>query len=104
MPLLRQFLTLILISGLFMVGCGRQQATGDVATESLAWNKVCPVQGGDIDPEIATVEYMGKQYGFCCSGCDKNFSADPARYAANLSTDGKHYLPDSEEHSETEHH
>jgi YHS domain-containing protein len=55
------------------------------------WNTVCPVMGNKIDPEVATVEYKGKNYGFCCEGCDDKFSKDPARYSRNLNKDGKKF-------------
>lgn len=53
------------------------------------WNSLCPVMGGEVDPEVATVMYEGKAYGFCCKGCDKKFKKDPAKYSKNLSEDGK---------------
>ncbi|RPI66719.1 MAG: YHS domain-containing protein, partial [Ignavibacteriales bacterium] len=37
------------------------------------WNEVCPVRGGKVQKETATVEYQDKQYGFCCPGCDSKF-------------------------------
>jgi YHS domain-containing protein len=57
-----------------------------------AWNKVCPVRGGEIDPDVATVEYNGKVYGFCCGGCDSKFKKDPEKYLKNLSKDGKRFI------------
>lgn len=56
------------------------------------WNKVCPVRGGEVDPEVATVEYNGKDYGFCCGGCDSKFAKDPDKYLNNLSEDGTKFL------------
>ena len=45
--------------------------------DEMSWNKLCPVKGGEVDPEVATVEYNGKHYGFCCPGCDLKFKDDP---------------------------
>ncbi len=60
--------------------------------ETVAWNKVCPIQGGDVDPEVETVSYDGKEYGFCCPGCDEKFNEDPAKYSAKLNEDGTELL------------
>lgn len=56
------------------------------------FNSVCPVQGDEVDPEVPAVEYKGKIYGFCCSGCDKKFAANPEKYLKNLSSDGKKFI------------
>lgn len=44
-------------------------------------NKICPVEGGKVDPEV-TVTHEGKVVAFCCAGCDETFKADPAKYLA----------------------
>lgn len=64
------------------------QTTETAKVQTVAWNKVCPVVGGDVNPDLPTVTYEGKVYGFCCPGCDKKFEADPEHYAALLSEDG----------------
>ncbi len=56
------------------------------------WNKVCPVKGGEVDPEVGTVEYNGKAYGFCCPGCDSKFKKDPEKYSKNLNEDGTEFI------------
>ncbi len=66
-------------------------------SESQAWNEACPVQGGEVNPNVPTVAHNGKAYGFCCRGCDEKFMEDPAKYSMNLSADGTEFL--SEEHS-----
>jgi YHS domain-containing protein len=43
----------------------------------------CPVMGGAIDPKVSA-EYKGQQIYFCCPGCDKKFTSDPAKYEAKL--------------------
>lgn len=60
--------------------------------EGKAFNKYCPIKGGEIDHEVATVEYNGKNYGFCCPGCDKKFKENPEKYSKNLSEDGQKFL------------
>lgn len=64
----------------------------DVSESKEAWNKVCPVMGNPVDPEVPTVEYNGKAYGFCCPGCDDKFRNDPEKYSKNLSEDGKRFI------------
>jgi YHS domain-containing protein len=44
-------------------------------------NKICPVEGGKVDPSTA-IEYKGKTIGFCCAGCDEEFKKDPAKFMA----------------------
>lgn len=56
------------------------------------WNTVCPIRGGEVDPEVGTFEYNGKAYGFCCGGCDKKFPKDPEKYSMNLSEDGTRFI------------
>lgn len=58
---------------------------------SSIWNEVCPVLGNKVDPKVQTVDYKGKKIGFCCAGCDSKFKADPEKYMANLSADGKKF-------------
>lgn len=56
--------------------------------DAKPWNTMCPVMQEEVDPEVKTVEYNGKNYGFCCKSCIKKFKNDPAKYAAKLSEDG----------------
>jgi YHS domain-containing protein len=44
-------------------------------------NKICPVEKGEIDPEVTT-EYQGKTIGFCCASCIPEFKKEPAKYMA----------------------
>ena len=44
-------------------------------------NKVCPVEKGEVDPEV-TIQHDGKTIGFCCAGCDETFKKEPAKYMA----------------------
>ena len=55
------------VAGLMVLaGC----ATTDKADVSMgAVNDVCPISGRAVDPIAPTVEYQGKDVGFCCGGC-----------------------------------
>jgi YHS domain-containing protein len=70
------------------------QQSDSPATSAMyqPWNKVCPVAGHEVDPEVKTVSYEGKDYGFCCEGCDTKFQKEPAKYVKNLSKDGKEFI------------
>lgn len=48
-----------------------------------AGNKFCPVSGDEIDPAITYV-HEGREYGFCCKMCLKDFKKDPAKFIAKL--------------------
>jgi YHS domain-containing protein len=79
--------------------CGKHEMHSEMKMEdsketanAQAWNKVCPVKGEEVDTEVATVEYNGKQYGFCCPGCDSKFTKDPNQYSKNLSEDGTEFI------------
>ena len=48
-----------------------------------AGNKVCPVTGEQVDPNV-TYEYQGKIYHFCCSGCIAPFQKDPQKYIKKI--------------------
>ncbi len=65
-------------------------AKGDKKAEKAAKpiNKICPVEGGDIDPEV-TVKHEGKTVAFCCAGCDETFKKDPAKYLAIIAAEPK---------------
>jgi len=56
------------------------------------WNKVCPIRGGKVKDDSVTIEYNGKDYGFCCPGCDSKFKIDPKKYLNNLSKDSKEFI------------
>ncbi|MFQ5639377.1 MAG: YHS domain-containing protein [bacterium] len=57
-------------------------------TASKAWNKICPVCGGEVDATLKTVTYDGKIYGFGCPGCPEDFSKNPQKYVGKLNEDG----------------
>jgi len=53
----------------------------DTQTNSMEKDPVC---GMTVDPASAkaTHEHAGKEYFFCCRGCQEKFSADPEKYLA----------------------
>ena len=40
----------------------------------MAVNTICPIMGGDVDPDIETVQFNGEAIGFCCDGCDEKWT------------------------------
>jgi YHS domain-containing protein len=57
-------------------------------------NKKCPVEGGDVDPEV-TIQHDGKTIGFCCAGCDEEFKKDPAKFMAIIAKEQKDAATDA---------
>jgi YHS domain-containing protein len=43
----------------------------------------CPVSGKSVDPAVS-VEHQGRMVFFCCGDCTGKFTADPAKYIAEL--------------------
>lgn len=43
-------------------------------------SQTCPVTGDAIKSDKFAAEYQGKIYHFCCKGCVRKFTKDPARY------------------------
>lgn len=98
---------ILLMGAIFMmalIACSEQQnhdehhkmtekAEAEEAEVTYAsWNKVCPIRGEEVDNTVETVTYEGKEYGFCCSGCDEKFAESPETFAKNLSEDGTEFL------------
>jgi len=97
---------LVVCAGLVLAGCGQQkpadehaghdhgpqaastakahppEAGGSAAKEEIT-QKVCPVMGGKINPNLF-VEHKGRKVYFCCAGCSDKFEADPDKYLAKL--------------------
>ncbi len=72
--------------------CSKASDAKMKTSDTKPFNKYCPVRGEEVDTEVATVKYNGKNYGFCCKGCDKKFSNNPEKYSKNLSEDGQEFL------------
>lgn len=71
-----------------LAGCGQ----GDPWELGFA-NRVCPVQGGEIDPSnpALAVEYQGEKIGFCCAGCPEEFRRSPETFMAEMRGDPAAY-------------
>ena len=54
-----------------------------LAAGVLPENKLCPIMGNEVDPEVF-VDYKGRRIGFCCPGCDEAFLAEPEKYLKKL--------------------
>jgi len=74
------------------VNKSKELPVNEKSKSGTIWNAVCPVLGNKVNPEIKTVSYKGRTIGFCCAGCDEKFKANPEKYLANLSGDGKKFL------------
>ncbi len=61
------------------------KAAGDAKVGDTAH---CPVSGEEFVVTDASphAEHNGKTYYFCCAGCAKKFSADPAKYTGAAPT------------------
>ncbi|MCS6988912.1 MAG: YHS domain-containing protein [Chloroherpetonaceae bacterium] len=82
------FFSLVIIVSLS--ACEKSGSQKPVA--KTVFNEVCPISGEPVSPKSKTVEHEGKVYGFCCDSCEPKFKADPAKYSANLSADGKTFV------------
>ena len=58
-------------------------ATRPASTKPAIAQKICPVMGGEIDPEVY-LDHAGRRVYFCCEPCKDKFKADPAKYLAKL--------------------
>jgi len=67
-------------------------ANMDDDSEGDAWNKVCPVCGGEVTGDLETVTHDGKVYGFGCPGCPEEFEQNPQNYVKNLNEDGTEFM------------
>jgi len=72
------------------------------AAEPAPVQKMCPVMGGAIDPNLF-VEYKGKKVYFCCQGCDRKFRADPEQYLPKLPQFQEAQEPSQADTSDTGH-
>jgi YHS domain-containing protein len=54
--------------------------------------KLCPVMGDPINPEIY-VDYQGRRIYFCCSMCPETFKKDPEKYLKKLDEQMKEAAP-----------
>ncbi|MGE0229716.1 MAG: hypothetical protein AB7U23_14525 [Dehalococcoidia bacterium] len=78
----------ILALSISLSACGRADPW-----EAGFANKICPVQGGEIDTENPglVVEYQGEKIGFCCPGCPQEFQGDPERFMEEMRSNPSAY-------------
>ena len=60
-----------------------EQAAPVSAGQEDSQQTLCPVMGGEINPEVF-IEYRGVKVYFCCWGCDDKFLAEPEKYISKL--------------------
>jgi YHS domain-containing protein len=85
-----------LTAGVFAAGCGSEQqqvttkdqtakaqAKGPSGEYPIDWCVVSGEKLGSMGAPV-TYTYQGRTIKFCCSGCIKEFEAQPARYLARL--------------------
>jgi YHS domain-containing protein len=73
-------------AGLFAAGCKKaepQAPAPSAAGQPEIAQKICPVMGNPIDPNIHT-DYKGRRIYFCCTSCPKVFEKDPEKYIAKV--------------------
>ena len=106
-------ISMLLVMALALFGCSKGEQEGQTAdasavncehtelvhaavtesgSESDAWNKICPVCGGEVTGDSETVTHDGKVYGFGCPGCPEKFEKNPQDYVKNLNEDGTEYI------------
>jgi len=75
----------LLVSMLIPAGIAFAAESAPTAVSQVtdAGNKMCPVSGGAVSGKDF-VTYGGKKYGLCCSGCEKEFLKDPAKFSKNV--------------------
>jgi len=62
-------------------GCKKETpAPASMQATEIA-QKVCPVTGNPIDPNVY-VDYQGRRVYFCCQACPPIFNKDPEKYIA----------------------
>ena len=73
-------------AGLFAAGCKKaepQAPAPSAAGQPEIAQKMCPVLGNPIDPNIHT-DYEDRRIYFCCTSCLKAFEKDPEKYIAKV--------------------
>lgn len=76
-------ISLILLSGFVLLGCG----SGAESEAKAGPQTACPVMGRAIDKNIY-VDYGGKRIYFCCEDCPKAFEKDPAKFMKKIADAG----------------
>ena len=83
---MRMLLIAVAVVGLALAaGCRKESASSSTegpAGQTIA-QKICPVMGEPIDPNVYT-DYEGRRIYFCCEICKATFEKDPAKYVAKV--------------------
>ncbi len=64
-----------------------------VTEKETGKSAVCPVTGEKVavSKDTVSMAYKGRNYYFCCPGCDKSFMKDPGKYAVEEKAAAKKY-------------
>ncbi|MGB2754322.1 MAG: YHS domain-containing protein [Phycisphaerae bacterium] len=68
---------------LFAAGCKKPEEPAPSAAREEIAQKICPVMGEPINPNIHA-DYEGRRIYFCCTSCLKAFEKDPEKYIAKV--------------------
>ena len=94
-------LTIVLLVGVAVTvfgvvgGCKKetpQPAQKAAAAGTEIAQKLCPVMGNPINPEIY-LDYQGRRIYFCCPMCPETFKKDPEKYLKKLDEQMKGTVP-----------
>jgi len=86
---MRKLMMAVGMAGLALVAGCRESAPpapteeGAAAVEEPIAQKICPVMGEAIDPDVY-VDYQGRHIYFCCQMCKATFEKDPEKYVAKV--------------------
>jgi len=84
---MRTLLIAVVVAGLALASGCRQSEPAKPAAEGPAGQaivqKICPVMGEPIDPNVYT-EYEGRRIYFCCQSCKATFEKNPEKYVAKV--------------------
>ena len=85
---MRVLLIAVTVAGLALAsGCRKEPskpaAEGPAQAGQAIAQKICPVMGEAIDPDVYT-DYQGRRIYFCCQVCKAAFEKDPAKYVAKV--------------------
>ena len=91
----QKVMTLSLLAGLLLAGCGNDEPTipetANIDTSSMTLVKgtqtTCPIMGNPINEDVY-VDYQDKRIYFCCAGCDTSFQEDPDKYIKQMEDEG----------------
>lgn len=99
--------SVLLLGSVALVGCGEtaDTTTSDTPKPILtSVNETCPIMGGDVTADGGSVDFNGKEVGFCCPGCiDKWKELPDDDKAAKLATADSDHADGHEDHGDHGH-